>query len=154
MATTNVWFVVQNGYVCNAWTHVTTGERRVRQRMNNEIQTYLEAVQESIAFVNTEQIEQALDVLFQAFVQERAVFTMGNGASASLAAHMACDLGKGTATDIGLGPGLAPAHRLRITSLVDNIALMTAYGNDVSYEDVFVEQLKGLLAPGDVVIAI
>jgi D-sedoheptulose 7-phosphate isomerase len=79
---------------------------------------------------------------------------MGNGASAALAAHMACDLGKGTAVDIGQGTDDSGLARLKVISLVDNTALLTALSNDVSYADVFVEQLKNLLEAGDVVIGI
>jgi D-sedoheptulose 7-phosphate isomerase len=67
---------------------------------------------------------------------------------------MACDLGKGTAHDLGEGPQPGRFRRLRIQSLADNVALLTAYSNDLSYEDVYVEQLKTLLAPGDVAIGI
>lgn len=122
--------------------------------MSQDIRTYLQTVQQAMSQIDATRIECAVEILFDAFIHGRSVYTMGNGASAALAAHMACDLGKGTATDIGLGPHAPASRRLRITSLVDNIALMTAYGNDVCYEDVFVEQIKGLLVPGDVVIAI
>lgn len=122
--------------------------------MNAGIKTYLECVQDSISDVNLEQMATMVDVLFQAFSAGQTVYTMGNGASAALAAHMACDLGKGTATDIGQGTGNLGAPRLRIISLTDNVALMTAYGNDVAYQDIFLEQLKGLLRPADVVLGI
>jgi D-sedoheptulose 7-phosphate isomerase len=83
------------------------------------------------------------------------VFAFGNGASAALAAHMACDLGKGSASDLGADPSAAPATaRLRIVSLPDNVALTTAYGNDVDFSSIFVEPLKNLLEPGDVLIGI
>jgi D-sedoheptulose 7-phosphate isomerase len=67
---------------------------------------------------------------------------------------MACDLGKGTAIDVGQGTADSGMARLRVVSLVDNMALLTALSNDVSYEDVFVEQLKNLLNAGDIVIGI
>ncbi len=83
------------------------------------------------------------------------VYALGNGASAALAAHMACDLGKGSASDLGAGAAELPATpRLRIFSLPDNSALLTAYGNDVDYDAVFLEPLKNLLDADDVVIGI
>ena len=74
------------------------------------------------------------------------VYVVGNGGSATNATHFACDLSKATIVD-----GRA---RLRVTSLTDNIALLTAWANDTSYDRVFSEQLTNLLDPGDVVIAI
>lgn len=74
------------------------------------------------------------------------VYAMGNGGSASTATHLVCDLTK-------------TAHRppepaLRAFALSDNIALLTAYANDVSYADTFVSQLTTHAEPGDAVIAI
>lgn len=74
------------------------------------------------------------------------VYICGNGGSASCASHFTCDLSKGT-----IHPKEA---RFRVLALSDNIPLMTAWGNDSSYADIFVEQLKNLMRPGDLVIGI
>ncbi len=76
----------------------------------------------------------------------RRVYTLGNGGSASTASHMASDLNKGASRH--------DAPRFRAVALTDNIPLMLAWGNDSSYDDIFVEQLKNHLDEGDVVIAI
>lgn len=90
-----------------------------------------------------------IDLLLEARRDGRQVLLAGNGGSAAAASHMACDLGKGT---INFGD---PAFtRFRVISLADNTALITAIGNDLSYEDVFAEQLKMLMRPGDIVIFI
>lgn len=122
--------------------------------MQDYIRTYLTTVQEAITKLDPAQIEGVVTALHAAYLNGKQVFTMGNGASAALASHMACDLGKGTSADLGRGPALSGARRLRIISLADNVPLMTAYGNDIRYEDIFVEQLKNLLNEGDVVIGI
>ncbi len=75
---------------------------------------------------------------------------MGNGGSASLASHFACDLSKGTLQNVHDDN----EKRFRVISLTDNIALMTAYSNDLGYEHVFSQQLKNLVNEGDVVIGI
>jgi D-sedoheptulose 7-phosphate isomerase len=76
----------------------------------------------------------------------RTIFIVGNGGSAATASHLACDL--------SLGPRVFGGKAYRAISLADNNALLTAAGNDLGYETVFSEQLKTLLAPGDVVLAI
>lgn len=116
--------------------------------------TYLAAIQQALAGLDQTQLADIVETLYSAFLQGRTVFTCGNGASAALAAHMACDLGKGTAPDVGRGVQARAARRLRVISLVDNAALVTAIGNDIEYADVFVEQLKNLLEMGDVVVGI
>jgi D-sedoheptulose 7-phosphate isomerase len=80
------------------------------------------------------------------------LYVFGNGACAALAAHMATDLGKGTAPDLGDTPG--SSRRIRIISLADNTALLTAYGNDVDFAAVFAEQLRNLLRADDTVLAL
>ena len=76
----------------------------------------------------------------------RTIFIIGNGGSASTASHMAIDLTKGTQVEGG--------HRLRVISLTDNVAALTAWANDSSYNDVFTEQLKVLAKRDDILIAI
>jgi D-sedoheptulose 7-phosphate isomerase len=93
-----------------------------------------------------ETVDQIVFQLLQAYEANRMIFTFGNGGSASLASHMACDLGKGTS--------VAGLRRLRVMSLSDNIALMTAWANDAKYEDIFAEQLRNFVEPDDVVLAI
>ena len=88
------------------------------------------------------ELEDAAALLHEAVLAGAAIYTFGNGACAALASHMATDLGK----------ALSP--RVRVVSLVDNSALMTAYANDQDYECVFAEPLCGLLRAGDVALGI
>lgn len=74
------------------------------------------------------------------------VFILGNGGSAATASHFACDLAKGTRVQ-----GL-PAFR--VVALNDNVALLTAWANDSSYERIFAEQLSALVRTDDLVILI
>jgi D-sedoheptulose 7-phosphate isomerase len=91
-------------------------------------------------------VDQITAALVQAYEENRTVYLFGNGGSAALASHSACDLGKGTAVNGG--------RRFRVLSLTDNVALMTAWANDACYEDVFAEQLRHFVEKGDIVFAI
>ena len=72
------------------------------------------------------------------------VFIAGNGGSAASAEHWVCDLSKSCRT---------PAHkRVNIVSLCSGIPLLTAYANDISFEDIFAEQLRDRMRSGDVLI--
>lgn len=93
-------------------------------------------------------IEEAADRLYRAYEEQRRVFIFGNGGSAALASHFACDLGKGTAI-----PGRRH-KRFQVMSLTDNMALITAWANDSSYEQVFAEQLRNFIECGDIAFAI
>jgi D-sedoheptulose 7-phosphate isomerase len=85
-------------------------------------------------------------VLLEARTKRKTIFIMGNGGSASTASHFVSDLSKGT-----IVPGFP---RFKAIALTDNIPTMLAWANDESYDDIFAEQLKNLMEPGDVVIGI
>jgi D-sedoheptulose 7-phosphate isomerase len=93
-------------------------------------------------------LDRVAEVLYQAYEEGRGVFLFGNGGSASLASHFACDLAKGTVTSNNM------SKRFRVLSLADNMALMTAWANDTSYEQVFAAQLRNFVQPGDVAFGI
>jgi D-sedoheptulose 7-phosphate isomerase len=107
---------------------------------------YLERLIATLESMPVDAIERLSEMLYRAYIDGKQVFTLGNGGSASTASHMAADLGKNT-----IGPNM---RRFRIMSLNDNIPLLTALANDVGYENVFAEQLKNLIQPGDILIAI
>ncbi len=82
----------------------------------------------------------------RAYEQQKTVFVFGNGGSAALASHFACDLGKGTVN--------GSPKRFRIMALTDNVPLMTAWANDSRYEDIFAEQIANFAGPEDIAFAI
>ena len=110
------------------------------------IEAYISHLQAVLARLKVADVRRSIDVIMEAYEGGKQIFVVGNGGSASTASHLACDLGKGTS--------LPDRPRFRVISLTDNVATMTAWSNDVSYEDVFVEQLKNLVNSGDVVIGI
>lgn len=114
--------------------------------MKSEISAYIDRLQDAIASLPAEGIERLGESLYRAYRNGKQVFVAGNGGSASTASHMAADLAKNT-----IGPNM---RRFRIFSLNDNVAIMTALANDLSYEDIFVEQLINIIGPGDVLIVV
>ena len=123
--------------------------------MSDTIRQHLTSVAEAIANVDIEPVARLAEMLAAARFDGRRVYVLGNGACAALAAHLVTDLGKATAVDLGTGPGIRPAPgRLRVHSLTDNAAYISALGNDVAFEDVFLEQVKNLVEAGDIVIGL
>lgn len=112
----------------------------------SDVSSYFEELSSTIGKLPTQSIEELAGVFLSAYDNGQTVFLFGNGGSASLASHMTCDLGKGTAPGNG--------RRLRAVALTDNVALITAWANDTRYEGIFAEQLENLLHPGDVAFAI
>ena len=94
---------------------------------------------------NVKEIANVVKILLNARNKNKRVFTIGNGGSGSTASHLVSDLLK-TAL-------IKNNKRFKAISLVDNIPVILAWSNDVSYESIFVEQLKNHLSKDDVVIA-
>jgi len=107
---------------------------------------YFDELQRVSAQIDYEVARSMAEPILRAWLKRGTVYTAGNGGSASTASHFVADLQKLTIVD-----GLP---RLRALSLSDNIATMTAWSNDQSYFDVFVEQARNLVAPQDVVVCI
>jgi len=107
---------------------------------------YLAAVQEVLSRVDHAVIDQMAEVIWHGYGSGRTLFLFGNGGSAALASHFACDIGKGTIA--------GREKRLKTVALTDNIALITAWANDKSYDEIFAEQLEALAEKGDIAMAI
>ncbi len=107
---------------------------------------YLNEVRQCLDEIRLDEVEKIVEMIHAAYLNERNVFILGNGGSASTASHFATDLGNGTAVD--------GRKRFRAVSLVDNIALISAIGNDLGFERIFTEQLRPALEKEDLVIII
>lgn len=107
---------------------------------------YLRRLHDLLEQLDFEALNDVVQALERAREQGSAVYIMGNGGSASTATHMAQDLAFGTRRRSG--------PRLRALSLTDNAAYLSACANDIGYENVFEQQLRSLMQPGDVVLAI
>jgi D-sedoheptulose 7-phosphate isomerase len=113
------------------------------------IRSYVEDLKWTMEEFDRDAVGRVVALLLAAREQGRQILLIGNGGSAAAASHMACDLGKGT-----IDYSDPAFRRFRALSLSDNTALITAIGNDLSFEDVFVEQLRMVMNAGDVVVFI
>ena len=110
------------------------------------VEAYLTQLAKVMAEMPRDQIWGVIHALMDAWRRRARVFLLGNGGSAATASHMAYNLNKLT-----IVPG---QPRFKAIALTDNVPLMTAWGNDTAYENIFAEQLLNFLEPGDVVIGI
>jgi D-sedoheptulose 7-phosphate isomerase len=115
--------------------------------MISNISNYFEGLYQLLQTLSTAQLDGATAILEDAYRHDRTVYVIGNGQSAATASAFALDLTKQAAPP-------APKRRFRTLSLTDNVSALTAWGNDLNYESVFTEQLRALLCPGDVLMAI
>ncbi len=110
------------------------------------IDDYLHKLSTAINNLSREDLNASMDLIVQAGYDDRQIFVIGDGGSAATASHIMCDLNKLTIT-----PG---KPRFRVLALTDNMPLITAWGNDDSFEVTFAEPLRNFMREGDLVIAI
>jgi D-sedoheptulose 7-phosphate isomerase len=117
------------------------------QTMNTDFsEVYFNIIKELLDSFPHEQFEKAAQILLEAYQNDRMIFVMGNGGSGATASHFACDMNKETCASM--------TKKFKIMCLNDNVPSLLAYANDVSYQDVFVAQLKNFIQPDDVVMGI
>jgi D-sedoheptulose 7-phosphate isomerase len=107
---------------------------------------YFNRINEAAATIDRERIEQAAGILTKVYTEGGMVYSCGNGGSAAITNHLTCDHCKLVQTDTALTP--------RIVSLSTTVEMITAIGNDISFDEIFVYQLRSLAKPGDVLITI
>lgn len=108
-------------------------------------EAYLEYVSQVLKNISSSEVGQFIRTLLDARERGATIFFIGNGGSAATASHFANDLAIGTCSY---------EKPFRALSLSDNVAIITAVGNDFGYADIFVRQLRVLGKPGDLVVAI
>lgn len=114
--------------------------------MNFTISNYLSAHQKIAKNIDTKVFEQGIEMIKTAFQDGKKIITCGNGGSASTASHYITDWSKMV--------NLATGKKFRGVSLCDNVGLITAYGNDLAYVDVFSGQIDALMDEGDLLVAV
>ena len=107
---------------------------------------YLSESQDILKKLDRSAIDKAIQILFEAWKNDKQVFVVGNGGSASTSTHFACDLNKWVSDEA--------EKKFRAFALVDNIPLMSALTNDNGWGEVYVEQLRNFFRKGDVLVAI
>jgi D-sedoheptulose 7-phosphate isomerase len=103
--------------------------------------------------IDTKEVQALADKMYEKYLAGKTTFVIGNGGSGSNASHFCEDIGKGT---LKLPEDLNndQKKRYRIISLTDNTPYILAWGNDEGFDRVFLEQLRNLANPGDLLIAI
>lgn len=107
---------------------------------------YIQEHQKVLERIDLGSLQTAINMVGLAFKAGKKIITCGNGGSASTASHYITDWAKMI--------NLATEEKFRGVSLVDNIGLITAFGNDLSYDDVFSGQCNALLDEGDLLVAV
>ncbi len=117
-----------------------------------DVDQYLQRLNTEIDRVDREAVQRWADLIYDAWENEHFVFFIGNGGSGTTASHMSEDLGKSSLRDEDLKD--ETRKRLKVLSLTDNAGWIMALGNDLDYDQIFVQQLMNYGSAGDALIGI
>jgi len=114
---------------------------------------FLKRMADELLRLDPAEVQALADLMHEKYLAGKMIFVIGNGGSGSNASHFTEDIGKGT---LKLPEDMKndAKKRFRILSLTDNTPYILAWGNDEGFDRVFLEQLKNLASPGDLLIAI
>lgn len=112
--------------------------------MQDFVEQYINGQVSALRSIKKEEVEKVISLFRKALDEDRQIFVCGNGGSAANASHFITDLGKGSSDKT--------YRRFRCQSLNDNVAWMTALGNDYDYSEVFSRQLMNLARRGDILM--
>lgn len=125
-----------------------TRDRNAKFNMNSahdHLIDYSLAFLTALQKVDKENLIKAADQLSLARQLGRRIFAAGNGGSAAIASHLNCDFIK----------GCHYGNTLNVQCLTDNVPLVTAIANDISYDEIFSKQLEFAVPhPGEVLVLI
>lgn len=114
--------------------------------MKEFLKNYVNRLEVLLDNINMRDVESIINVLEDTIKNNSKIYVIGNGGSSATASHMA--------NDFGIGLKRRGIRNFNITSLGDNPAVTSAIANDMGFENIFYMQLKGVLKPNDILIAI
>jgi D-sedoheptulose 7-phosphate isomerase len=110
------------------------------------VKEYFSRLKDTVSKLDIQAINTAMNEILQAYQREATIYIMGNGGSFATASHFVCDFNKGVSEKL--------SKKFHFVCLGDNVPIITAIANDISYDDIFLFQLEGVLKPSDLIIAI
>lgn len=113
-----------------------------------DFDSYKKTINDVLDSLNQSEIDKFMDMLLEAYKNDKFIFVIGNGGSAANASHFAQDLAKGTRHS------MEQLRRLKALSLTDNTPFITAQGNDDGYDSIFEQQLRTFAKRGDYLVAV
>ena len=113
---------------------------------NFTVDNYIKNHNNVMASLDQSEIEFAIDLIVKTWESDCQIVTCGNGGSANTSSHYITDWNKMS--------HLATGKQFKGVCLSDNTGLITAYANDISYDDIYSEQVKNLMNKGDLLIIV
>ncbi len=107
---------------------------------------YIEESKKTYSNINLKLLNKISIIILKKIRSNRKIFVCGNGGSASISNHFLCDFNRGIK--------LTSKKKLypKIISLSNSVETITAIGNDINFENIFVDQLENYISKNDLLI--
>jgi D-sedoheptulose 7-phosphate isomerase len=112
----------------------------------NDINGYFSKLTHAFELIDRQSINKLTNLLLNHYDRKTQIFIFGNGGSGATASHVVCDFNKGACLNL--------EKKFKFMCLNDNLPTLLAYSNDLSYDDVFYQQLRNFCNQEDLVIGI
>ena len=112
----------------------------------NAIKEYYDRERRVYDALNLDELNEAMNAIYDAYQRGGTIYVCGNGGSASTASHMQNDFNKGISEYVD--------KKFNFYCLNDNVSTLMAVANDIGYEEVFRFPLLGKLKENDILIGI
>ncbi len=117
-----------------------------KEKLQTYYLDYRHRLNKLLDLVDIDDLEKVIGTMVTTFKNGKTVYVCGNGGSAATASHIQADF--------SFFVRYFTKFRPKVKALTDNVPMITAVGNDTTFNDIFVEQLKGHFEKGDAIICI
>ena len=114
------------------------------------VKLYSSYLSKLLTELDSDSVAKCIDQIEEAREKNNTIFVIGNGGSASTASHVGNDFG----LVVLKNSKQIEAKSYRALALTDNMSVISATGNDSTYDNIFLDQLKVHFRKGDKLIAI
>ena len=121
------------------------------KRPGQWVKNYLAKHIQVIQALNQNDVVRLIKIVNNVYQASRQIFIIGNGGSAATASHLAVDLGQCASLARARSKS---AKRFKVFTPADQTIWVTSLANDLSYADIFAEQIKNFAQRGDLLIAL
>jgi D-sedoheptulose 7-phosphate isomerase len=118
-------------------------ENQPYRQMITDPHDYVETLRNVLSFLDCTIVEKIAHLVFTAANCQSQILLVGNGGSASNAAHYRCDL---------VSSFRHYQRRFQVLNLAESPAMLTALGNDFDFTEIFSHQIRENGRPGDVLM--
>ena len=122
--------------------------------MNEKIEIYKNESINVMKNLDTNQIAQFVNIIFEAHENEKKVFACGNGGNVAYVGNLVVDLNMHPFVSEDKTTRSKPRNKFHCINLCDCAATITGISNDLGYDQIFREQLIYQASAGDVFFGI